>query len=100
MSRRTFCQEKLFSSSAREASASVTAAELAVHLLDLDPDLPQVDVEVLEHVRGDAAAFLAEAKPDMFGSDVLVVETLRLLLGKLEDFARAFGEFVEAISHV
>jgi hypothetical protein len=29
-----------------------------------------------------------------------VVEALRLLLRKLQDFSRPLGEFVEAISHV
>src|SRR5215208_1108699 len=36
----------------------------------------------------------------MLCADVVVVEALRLLLRKLQDFSRPLGEFVEAISHV
>ena len=36
----------------------------------------------------------------MLSANVVVVEALRLLLRKLEDFSRPLGEFVEAISHV
>ena len=52
-------------------------------LLDLDADLPQVDVEVLQDVGGDAAPLLDQAEQDVFGADVLVVEALGLLVGQL-----------------
>ena len=56
-------------------------------LLDLQPDLAQVDVQVLEDVGGDARAFLDEAEEDVLGADVLVVEALRLLVGELHHLA-------------
>jgi hypothetical protein len=52
-------------------------------LFDLEADLPQIDVEVLEHVRGHAAALFNEAQQNVFRSDVFVVEALRLLVGEL-----------------
>ena len=52
-------------------------------LLDLEADLAQVDVEVLQDVGGDAAAFLDQAEQDVLGADVLVVEALGLLVGQL-----------------
>ena len=61
-------------------------------LLDFEPDLSQVDVEVLEHVGRHAAAFLDQAEQDVLGSDVFVVEPLCLLIGKLHDFSRAVGK--------
>src|ERR1051326_1585722 len=39
-------------------------------LLDLQPDLSQVDVEVLEDVGGDSRAFLDQPKEDVLGADV------------------------------
>jgi len=56
-------------------------------LLDFHADLPQVDVEVLEHVGGDAAPLLDEAEENVLGADVLVVEPLGLLVGQLHHLA-------------
>jgi len=52
-------------------------------LLDLHPDLPQVDVEVFQHVGGDATALLDQTEEDVLGADVLMVEPLGLLVGQL-----------------
>ncbi len=56
-------------------------------LLDLEADLAQIDVEVLQHVGGDAGAFFDEAQQHVFGADVFVVEALRLLVGELHHLA-------------
>jgi hypothetical protein len=64
-------------------------------LLDLGPDLLQVDAEVLQHGRGDAAALLDQAEQDVLGADVLVVEALGFLLGKVHHLAGAISEPVE-----
>jgi len=65
----------------------------ALHeLLDLHADLPQVDVEVLQHIRRDPAAFLDQSEQDMLGADVFVVEPLSLLVGQLHDLPGAVGE--------
>ncbi len=61
-------------------------------LLDLEPDLAQIDVEVLEHVGADARAFLDQAEQDVLGPDVLVVEPLGLLVGQGHDLSRSIGE--------
>ena len=47
----------------------------ALHdLLDFEPNLPQIDVEILEHIGRDAGAFLDQAEQNVFRADVLVVE--------------------------
>ena len=67
-------------------------------LLDLEADLAQIDVEVLEHVGGDAAAFLDQAQQDVLGADVFVVEALGLLVGQLHHLAGPVGEsFVHVV---
>ena len=62
------------------------------NLLDLVADLSKVDVQVPQDVGGDATSFLDQAEQDMFGSDVLVVEALGLLIGQLHHLASAIGE--------
>ena len=65
----------------------------ALHeLLDLEADLPQVDVQVLQHVGRHPAAFLDQAQQDVLGADVFVVEPLGLLVGQLHDLAGAVGK--------
>ena len=64
-------------------------------LLDLAPDLAQIDVEILEDVGGHAAAFLDQAEQDVFRADVLVVEALGLLIGQLHHPAGTVGEAFE-----
>ena len=66
-------------------------------LLDLEADLAQVDVQVLQHVGADAAAFLDQAEQDVLGADVLVVEALGLLVGQGHHLA---GAVREAFEHV
>ncbi len=61
-------------------------------LLDLIANLTQVDIQVPQNVRGDAAPFLDQAEQYVLGSDVLVVEPLRLLVGELHHLASTFGE--------
>ncbi len=55
--------------------------------LDFQPDLPQIDVQVLEHIGRHPGAFLDEAQQNVLGPDVFVIETLGLLIGQLHDFA-------------
>ena len=66
-------------------------------LLDFEPDLAEVDVEVLEDVGGDPRAFLHQPEQDVFGADVLVVEALRLLVGQLHHLA---GPVCESFIHL
>ena len=61
-------------------------------LLDLEADLPQIDVEVLEHVGGHAAAFFDQAQQHVLRADVFVVEALRLLVGELHHLAGSVGK--------
>ena len=58
----------------------------ALHeLLDFQPDLAQIDVQVLQHVGRHPAALFDQAQQDMLGPDVFVIEPLRLLIGQLHD---------------
>ena len=68
--------------------------------LDRAADFVELDAEIAEHLGGNAFALANEAEQQVLGADVVVVEALRLLLRKLQDFARPLGEFIEAISHV
>ena len=68
--------------------------------LDGRPDLGELDVHVLEDARGDALALADEAEQQVLGADVVVVEPLRLVLGKRQDLARAIRELVEAVHRV
>ncbi len=61
-------------------------------LLDFEPDLSQVDVEVLEHVGRHAAAFLDQAQQDVLRPNIFMVEPLRFLVRKLHYFSRAVGK--------
>ena len=61
-------------------------------LLDLQADLAEIDIEVLQHVGRDPAAFLDQAQQDVLGADVFVVEPLGLLVGQLHDLSGAVGE--------
>ena len=68
--------------------------------LDRGPHLGQLDVHVLEHARRDALALAHEAEEQVLRADVVVVEPLRLVLGKRQDLARAIGELVEPVHQV
>ena len=61
-------------------------------LLDLEPNLPQIDVEVLEHVGRHAAALFDQPQQHVLGADVFVVEALGLLIGQLHHLAGPIGE--------
>jgi hypothetical protein len=60
--------------------------------LDLEADLPQVDVEVLQDVGGDPRALLDQPQQDVLGADVLVVEPLCFLVGELHHLPGAVRE--------
>ena len=64
-------------------------------LLDFEADFFKIHLEVFEHVGRNARAFLDEAEQDVFGADVIVVETLGLLPGEAHDFTGAIGEAVK-----
>ena len=66
-------------------------------LLDLATDLLEIDRHGLEDIGGDALALLDEAEQDVLGTDVLVVEALRLAAGEAHDLAGAFSEAVEHV---
>ena len=48
-----------------------------------------IDVEVLQHARGDAFAFAEQAEQDVLGADVGMVERLGFLAREREDFFHA-----------
>jgi hypothetical protein len=68
-------------------------------LAALRSDPKAIDAEIAEDFSGDPFSLTNEAQQQVLGPDVVVVEALRLLLRKLQDFSRSLGEFVEAISH-
>src|SRR5690606_34798770 len=49
-------------------------------LFDLDPHLAQVDVKIFQDVGADTGALLDQAKKNVLGADVLMVEALGLLV--------------------
>ena len=59
---------------------------------DFDPDLAQIDVQILQDVCRDARAFLDQAQQDVFRSDVFMVEPLRFLVRQLHDLTGTIGE--------
>ena len=61
-------------------------------LFDFEPDLAEIDVEILQHVRRDAAALLDQTQQDVFGADILMVKPLCLLIGQLHDLPGTVGE--------
>ena len=69
-------------------------------LLDLQPNLAQVDIEVLQHIGRDAGTLFHEAQQYMFRADVLVVEALRLLVGELHNLAGSIGEALVHAGHL
>ena len=57
-------------------------------------DVVQLDVEVLEHRRGDALALADEAEQDVLRPHVFVVETGGFLARHRENFPHPLGEVV------
>ena len=64
---------------------------------DRGADLGQLDVHVLEDARGDALALANQPEQQMLGTDVVVVEALRLILREGQDLPRPVGELVESV---
>ena len=67
--------------------------------LDRRADLVEFDAEIGEHLGGDAVALTHEAKQDVLGPDVVVVEAVRFLLGQRKHAASALRELVKSIGH-
>ena len=85
----------------READlADDRAVTTADDELDGRPHLRQLDVHVLEHPRRDALALPDEPEQQVLRADVVVVEPLRLVLGKCQDLAGTVSEFVESVHSV
>ncbi|TNV75070.1 hypothetical protein FGO68_gene14602 [Halteria grandinella] len=61
-------------------------------LLDFDADLAQIDIQILEHIRRYAAAFLDEAQQQMFGTDIIMIEPLGFRVCQLHHPAGPVGE--------
>ena len=61
-------------------------------LLDFQANLAEIDVQVLQHVGGDAAAFFDQSQQDVLGADILVVESLRLLVRQLHHLSGSIGK--------
>ena len=60
----------------------------ALHqFLDFQPDLAEIDVEILQHIGRHSAAFLDQPQQDVFGADIFVVEPLSLLVRQLHHFS-------------
>ena len=67
--------------------------------LDGRADTWELDSHVAQHLCGNAFAFTHEAKKQVFGPNVVVVEPLGLFLGEREDSASSIGKFVELLRH-
>src|SRR5204863_6006722 len=68
---------------------------VADDLLDLGSHRLQRDAERLERLGGDPFAFVDQAEQDVLGTDVVVVEQARFLLGEDNDPSRSVGEALE-----
>ena len=75
-------------------TGGLTGFPLLHRLFDLLLDVVQLDVEVLEHRRCDALALANQAKQNMLGPHVFVVEPRGLLAGHRKDFPHPLGEVV------
>ena len=65
--------------------------------LDRGSNLRELDVHVLEDARGHAFALADQAEEQMLRADVVVVEPLRFVLRKRQDFAGPVSELVESL---
>ena len=61
-------------------------------------NLGQLDVEVLEHLGCHPLAFADKAEQQVLSADVVVVESLRLVLGERQHLAGAIRKAIEAVS--
>ncbi len=68
----------------------------ANNVLDGLARLFEIDPQAREHLSGDTFPLAEQAQQEVLGADVVVLETLRLFLGKLHDVAGSLGEPVEA----
>jgi hypothetical protein len=67
--------------------------------LDFQSDLAKIDFEIFQNVRSYTTTLFNQAQQDVFSADVLVVESLGLLIGQLHDFASSVGKsFVHLVS--
>ena len=70
----------------------VVTLKIRIQLVqDFLPALVDVDVEIPQHTSGHAFTLAQQAKQDVLGADVSVVECLGFLFGKLEDFFNPWG---------
>ena len=67
--------------------------------LDRGANLGQLNAHIGKNSSRDAITLTNQAKEQMLGSNVVVIEPLRLFLGQSQDFARPFCEFFEFICH-
>ena len=61
-------------------------------LLHFQADLAEIDIQLPQHIGGHAAALLDQTEENMLRSNILVVESPRLLVGELHHLAGAIGE--------
>ena len=68
-----------------------SGADLLFHL---HADGFEIETEFVEDIDGDALAEFDQAEQDVFGADVVVVETIRLFAGEGEDLLGAWGKVI------
>ncbi len=95
-----YCQlDHLFGSGCQSDLASYLSLARANDELDRAANFGQLDSQVREDFGGDSLTLSDQAKQEMFGADVVVVEALGLLLSQGEDLASALGKSVEIAVH-
>jgi hypothetical protein len=52
----------------------------------------KIDIKVFQDVGGNPTPFFDQAQQDMFGANVLVIESLSFLIGQLHHFAGPVGK--------
>jgi len=67
---------------------------------DCLPNFLKIDIKACEHFRGNALTLTNEAKQEMFGSNVVVLEALSFFLSQAQNFPGSFSKSIKPISIV
>jgi hypothetical protein len=62
--------------------------------LDLHPHRLEIEPHLLQNIHGHALAELDQTEQEMFGADVIVIETIGFFSRKLQDLLSARGEVI------
>jgi hypothetical protein len=90
----------LFGAVGQTNFAGYRAISTPDNLLDCLAHLFKVYIKAFECFRGNALAFAYQAEQEVFRANIVVLEALRLFLGKMHDPPGSFGEALEFVAIV